>query len=251
MSGTLPLTGERTAPGIPSENYWFQRHVAAYRFAASQVEGTVVDAGCGEGYGSAILGARGAKVVSLDLDEPTLRHAMARYPASALAKGDLHRLPLADSSVDAIVALQVIEHLPDAAAFIREAARTLRPGGALVLSTPNRATFPSGLNPFHTNEYEARELQELLTGFEEEVRLMGMAHGPYIRWLERVLGEPIQEVLVGTPFEQLPPGLRAMLRLVSPKSFIVVAEPEGSLDLLAVCRKAEEESEGSAAKKVV
>ncbi|MGH2692594.1 MAG: class I SAM-dependent methyltransferase [Actinomycetota bacterium] len=236
VSETLSLTGERTAPGIPSENYWFRRHVAAYRFAARIVTGTVLDAGCGEGYGSAILSRRAHRVVSLDLDRPTLTHARQRYRSPSFVRGDVSDLPLADSSVDAVVALQVIEHLADARGFLREARRTLRPGGPLVLTTPNRATFPGGLNPFHVHEYDAAELKELLGNAFDDVRMMGLAHGLGVRWLERAIAEPIQQRLIRTPYPELPPALRVMLRAVSPKSFRVVPEAEGSLDLVAVCR---------------
>ena len=239
MTAVLPLTGERTAPGIPSENYWFQRHVAAYRFAAAMVEGTVVDAGCGEGYGPTILGGSASVVISLDLDLPTLAHAASRYPSATLVAADLQRLPLHHSSVDAVVSLQVIEHLQDADGFVREAARVLQPHGVLVLSTPNRLTFPSGLNPFHAHEYDPGELEDLLSTAFSEVRMMGTAHRVGIRWLERALGEPIQERLVRTPYSELPPALRAMLRGISPRSFRVVPDLESSLDLVAICLSAQ------------
>lgn len=236
MSETLPLTGERTAPGIPSENYWFQRHVAAYRFAARLLTGTVVDAGCGEGYGSAILASSAAKVISLDVDLPTLSRAASRYRSAEFAVADLHRVPLADSSVDWIVCLQVIEHLENAHTFVREAARVLGPGGTLIVSTPNRLTFPSGLNPFHSHEHDASELRELLSPGFAEVRLLGTAHRAGIRWLEGALGEPLQHRLVRTPYGGLPPALRLMIRAISPRSFRIVDEPDGALDLVAVCR---------------
>jgi SAM-dependent methyltransferase len=232
----LPLTGERTAPGIPSENYWFRRHVAAYRFAAGVVGGTVLDAGCGEGYGSEILRPSARKVVSLDLDAPTLTHARSRYPSASFVRSDLDELPLARSSVDGIVALQVIEHLAAPEGFVREARRVLRPEGVLVVSTPNRATFPAGLNPFHVRELEARELSELLAGEFSEVRLLGLAHRAPLRWLEGVLGEPIQRRLVRTPYAELPPALRAALRAVSARGFRLTRWPEQALDLVAVCR---------------
>ncbi|HXV93478.1 MAG TPA: SAM-dependent methyltransferase, partial [Pseudonocardia sp.] len=54
----LPLTGERTVPGVPEENYWFRRHEVVYRALAPRCAGGVVlEAGCGEGYGADLLAA--------------------------------------------------------------------------------------------------------------------------------------------------------------------------------------------------
>src|ERR1043166_1357811 len=76
----LTLTGERTLPGIPAENYWFQRHVVAYRYAAGLVAGKqVLDAGCGEGYGSDLLAASAGDVIGVDLDEAAVAHAGRTY----------------------------------------------------------------------------------------------------------------------------------------------------------------------------
>ena len=80
--------------------------------------------------------------------------------------GNLAELPLADGSVDVVVNFQVIEHLWDQGQFVGECRRVLRPGGVLLMSTPNRVTFSPGrdtpLNPFHTRELNAAELTELL-----------------------------------------------------------------------------------------
>lgn len=232
----LELTGERTVPGIPAENYWFRRHLAAYRFAARLVDGTVVDAGCGEGYGAAMLARRARRVIALDLDEPTLAHAGSRYGSPSFVRCDLLRAPLAASSADSVVALQVIEHFADADALLRELERALRPGGALVLSTPNRVTFPAGINPFHAHEFDAAELAALLGRHFSDVRLLGLAHRARLRWIERLLAEPIQERLVSTLYGELPSWLRAALRTVRAGSFHVTSDPHGALDLLAVCR---------------
>src|SRR3569833_4715162 len=82
--------------------------------------------------------------------------------------GNLATLPLADESVDVVVNFQVIEHLWDQAQFVGECIRVLRPGGVLLMSTPNRITFSPGrdtpINPFHTRELNAAELTELLIG---------------------------------------------------------------------------------------
>jgi SAM-dependent methyltransferase len=234
----LELTGERTLPGVASENYWFRRHVAAYRYATALVGGRVVDAGCGEGYGAAILSRRAKQIIALDLDAPTLIHAKRRYLIASFVRGDLERIPVADASADAIVALQVLEHLSEAESFLRSCARTLRPGGLLVLSTPNAATFPSGINPFHVREYAEAELSELLGGFFPDVRLRGLAHGAPLRTVERLLGEPIQDRMVRQPYEELPRSLRAVLRLVTAGSFRLTLEPSRALDLFAICRNA-------------
>jgi SAM-dependent methyltransferase len=97
--------------------------------------------------------------------------------------GNLAALPLPDASVEVVVNFQVIEHLWDQPQFVAECARVLRPGGLLLMSTPNRITFSPGrdtpINPFHTRELNAAELAELLTdgGFQID-GVYGVFHGP-------------------------------------------------------------------------
>ncbi len=231
----MELTGERTVPGVPSENYWFQRHVAAYRFAATIVRGDVIDAGCGEGYGTALLARRGLRVTGVELDGPTVEHARRRY-GPRFVRGDLTALPFRRGSTDGIAALQVLEHLGEPERFLDECARVLRPLGTLVLSTPNRLTFPAGLNPFHPHEYDAAELEELLRRRFRDVLLLGVGHGRWLRRVDRRLGESVQHRLVRTPYTELPGLLRAALRAVRPNAFEITPDAAGSLDLLAVCR---------------
>src|SRR6202007_930107 len=86
----LPLTGERAAAGIPEENYWFQRHVIAYDFVARFVRGArVLDAGCGEGYGTDRLTTVAAEVTGVDLEEPVIRRAASRYPRARFDAANL------------------------------------------------------------------------------------------------------------------------------------------------------------------
>ena len=81
MHPTLALTGERTLPGIPAENYWFRRHEAAYEALVPFCRGAVVlEAGCGEGYGAGRIAAVARSVVGLDYDAGTVAHVAAAYP---------------------------------------------------------------------------------------------------------------------------------------------------------------------------
>lgn len=188
MASLLP-TGERTAPGLPDEEYWFARHEAAYAALPALLEGlrgTVVDAGAGEGYGARAIAAAGAAtVVALEYDEITCVHAARTYPDVEVVRANLDALPLADASVDTVVSCQVIEHLWDLPRFLRECRRVLRPRATIVVTTPNRLTFSPGLdrgmrplNPFHVEEFDAGQVEQLLAdaGFVD-VRIMALHHG--------------------------------------------------------------------------
>src|SRR6201996_8027412 len=186
----LPLTGERTIPGLDVENYWFRRHEVVYqRLAPHCADREVLEAGCGEGYGADLISRVARRVIALDYDEATVAHVRARYPRVEVIHGNLAELPLPDASVDVVVNFQVIEHLWDQAQFVSECARVLRPSGLLMVSTPNRITFSPGrdtpTNPFHTRELNADELTELLSnaGFSR-VSISGLFHGSRLREMD-------------------------------------------------------------------
>lgn len=245
VSAGLSLTGERTLPDIWHENYWFRRHEAAYLATVPWVRGTVVlDAGPGEGYGAALLARYAERLVSVDYDPATVAHARARYgTVVGPVRGDLQRLPLADGSVEAVVCLQVLEHLHDQPGFLRECARVLRPAGTLVLSTPNRLTFSPGrdapLNPFHTREVNAAELRGLLEPTLAVRRLLGVRHGPRLRRLDRRLnrrlpGGLMAAQLAGPPESWAPALCRAVAGVRAADFTVDPHDVDTSLDLLAV-----------------
>jgi SAM-dependent methyltransferase len=154
-------------PGVESENYWFRRHEAAYLHLLDDVAGgLLVEVGAGEGYGANLFAARADSVLAIDYDELSIDHMATAYPALHAVRGNLAALPLASRSVDTVASLQVIEHVWDHPQFVSECARVLRPGGLLLVSTPNRLTFSPGLdkpvNPFHTHEFTAPELANLV-----------------------------------------------------------------------------------------
>jgi SAM-dependent methyltransferase len=228
----LPLTGERTVPGVWPENYWFRRHEAAYRlWAPACTSARVLEAGCGEGYGAAQLSAAGAAtVLGLDLDEATLRHAVATYTGVGAARANLVALPVADRSVDVVVCSQTLEHLWEQERFLGECARVLRHGGRLLLSTPNRRTFPPG-NVFHHRELDADELRDLVTARFARARLTGIAHGPRLAAWESAYGDLVARQIATDP-HAWDDDLATAVRSVTAADFVVTEDLDGCLDLL-------------------
>jgi SAM-dependent methyltransferase len=115
----------------------------------------VLDVGCAFGYGTAALKGRGDAppwVVGIERDADHIHHAGAAYPWLPLLRGDALSLPFADGTVDAVVMLDIVEHLADPAAVLAEARRVLRPGGALVVSVPHKGPM-TAFDP--NNVYEA------------------------------------------------------------------------------------------------
>lgn len=242
----LPLTGERTVPGIAEENYWFRRHEVVYARLLDRCAGRdVLEAGSGEGYGADMIAAVARRVVGVDYDDSAVAHVRARYPRVEMIQGNLAALPLEDASVDVVVNFQVIEHLWDQAQFLRECLRVLRPGGELLISTPNRITFSPGrdtpLNPFHTRELNAAELTELLVqaGFRV-AEMLGVHHGPALRALDvkhggSFIDAQIQRALAGEPW---PAELTADVAAVGIDDFTLRAgDIDDSLDLVAIAGK--------------
>lgn len=247
----LVLTGERTLPGIPDERYWFERHVVAYLGAAERVRATgsdtVLDAGCGEGYGLALLRQAGARrVIGVDLDASVVAHVRATYtaadPAIEVHAAELSHLPLKDGEVALTVSFQVIEHLYDIPGYLASLRRVTRPGGEVWIATPNRLTFTPGsdvpLNPFHVREFTADELHRELDAAGFEVRqLIGVHHGQRLRALEETLGQPVTDAIAATDPADWRDDLRAAVHATRADDFAVRPDDlDASLDLIAIAR---------------
>jgi SAM-dependent methyltransferase len=192
----LELTGERTLPDVPAENYWYRRHLAVYEWIGARVIGQrVLDMACGEGYGSEVLSRGAASVVGVDANPDAFEHARLRYTRQNLTfeRGMVETHGAAGGRVyDAVVFLQTIEHVQDPAAVLRHFRSLLAPGGAVYVSTPNLLTLaPPGAaksdNPWHVKEYRAAEFEQLCRDVFARVRMLGLFHARRLRLHELAL----------------------------------------------------------------
>lgn len=244
----LPLTGERTLPGVAAENYWFRRHEAAYDFVAGSLDVgvAVLEVGAGEGYGAARLAADGRVTVALDYDALAIEHLSRRYPQVRPVRGNLARMPFRAQSFDAAVSMQVIEHVWFPGEFLAECHRVLRPGGRLMVSTPNRLTFSPGLprgqkprNPFHVREFDADELvAEVEQGGFEVTGLLGLHASPRLARLDRAFDGGLVAAQLASDPERWPPELVRAVDSVGVSDFVVrdgsIAD---SLDLIVLAER--------------
>ena len=182
----LPLTGERTLPDVPEENYWYRRHLVVYEWIAARTRGQrVVDMACGEGYGSNVLAASAASVVGVDANPEAHEHARLRYRRPNL-RFERDLVESFAEPCDAVVFLQTIEHVQDAGAILDHFGGMLAPGGTAYVSTPNLLTLaPPGAeksdNPWHVHEYRAEEFRALCEAHFPRVELLGLFHAGKLR----------------------------------------------------------------------
>jgi SAM-dependent methyltransferase len=238
----LELTGERTLPDVPEENYWYRRHLVVYRWVASRCEGRrVLDMACGEGYGAAVLADRAGEVVAVDANPEAYEHARLKYtrPGLSFVRALLEQFDQGPP-YDAIVFLQTVEHIETPERALEHLRSLLAPDGALYISTPNRLTLaPAGQarsdNPWHVREYAEEEFRALLEPPFERVELFGVFHARKLR---------AHDVALRLGWDRLHPALRLtdsfyrrFVPIISERDFEVRGGPlRKALDFLAVCR---------------
>jgi SAM-dependent methyltransferase len=236
----LSLTGERTLPDVPEENYWYRRHLVVYEWIAAQLGGRrVVDMACGEGYGSDLLARSGAgSVVGVDANPEAHEHARLRYERPNL-RFERDLVESFSEPADAVVFLQTIEHVEDAGAILEHFKSMLDPGGLVFVSTPNLLTLaPPGAeksdNPWHVREYREEEFRDLCEGHFGDVELLGLFHARKLRAHEIAIGlgwDSIHKRLGLTKrfYDRFTPAIAASDFRLGTENL------ERALDFLAVC----------------
>jgi SAM-dependent methyltransferase len=190
----LELTGERTLPDVPAENYWYRRHLAVYEWIGARVIGKrVIDLACGEGYGSEVLSRSAATVLGVDANPEAHDHARLRYRRQNLRfERGLVETHGDAGAYDAVVFLQTIEHVQDPVAVLQHFRSLLGPGGVAYVTTPNVLTLaPPGAekseNPWHIKEYRAHEFEALCRSVFGRVQMLGLFHARKLRVHELAL----------------------------------------------------------------
>lgn len=260
------FTGER--PGWDADHdYDYARHLAAYRFAATLVAGRrVLDAGCGEGFGTSTLAAVATEVVGVDYSADAVAECRRLWcgnerPNLRFELVDLARPTGFDERFDVVLSFQVIEHLADAQAFLVALAARLAPGGTLVLTTPNRLRTISE-NPYHVREFTAEELRAELARVFDVVEIRGVRGNEKVERFDEGRARAVSRILRLDPL-----GLRRLLprrlvefafarlsgvvrrqaraaagaradRIVPDDFHVTTATDDRALDLVAICRKA-------------
>lgn len=174
----MEFTGERYVPSETGQIKY--EHIHRYALASSLVAGkSVLDIACGEGYGSAILAQQAASVVGVDIDPATVALAQRHYQAItnlSFREGSCDAMGLSDHSVEVVVSFETLEHHDKHEEMMLEIKRVLKPGGLLIISSPNKLTYsdePNYTNPYHVKELYYDQLTALLSRHFRHQRLYG------------------------------------------------------------------------------
>lgn len=228
-------------PFSPGNSIIRAEHYMRYLFAADYfrkhfpAKSTVLDLGCGNGYGSHILDKAGFRVIGVDSSEVLLTEAKKRYPSLQWIKKDLETTSLADlTHPDAIACFEVLEHLADPDKVLNECFCLLPKDGILILSVPNERYEPKkkgkAKNRFHKQLFSSSSLKKAVTaaGFTVIGSLGQPKANTYYHHLKRVLP------LIDKVTSHVPVTLRAL----SPFLASVAPDPkEKSYSIILLCQK--------------
>lgn len=168
-------------------------HLARYLFAAEFIGkrrlASVLDAACGNGYGSRILAGRAESVQGVDRNAALIERGRDRIRRDSVQNAELYTGDLneclgwyRDGEFDCIVCFETLEHVENDGLLLFGFRRVLRRGGALLLSVPKAGYEPAGSdgkpeNPYHLRLYDETGLTDLLgkNGFSVE-RMLGQPY---------------------------------------------------------------------------
>ncbi|MGC3947927.1 MAG: class I SAM-dependent methyltransferase [Chryseolinea sp.] len=167
-------TTEITSEELVSDNPIHQRLFKAYVASEPHISGNVLEVGCGEGRGIPVILPHAAQYTAIDKIESALVVLRNRYPTGTFISINIPPFGgLKDNTYDTVLSFQVIEHIADDFAYLKEIHRVMKPGGIALITTPNRKMSLTR-NPWHVREYLADELSALAAKIFPRVTMKGI-----------------------------------------------------------------------------
>jgi ubiquinone/menaquinone biosynthesis C-methylase UbiE len=174
----MDFTGERYIPSVEGDIKY--EHLHRYAICLDFVNGkSVLDIASGEGYGSALLANVAESVIGVDIDYDSVEYAKTQYHKHKNLKfivGSCESIPLPNESVDVVTSFETIEHHDKHEEMMQEIKRVLKPGGIIIISSPNRLTYSDERNysnPFHVKELYFEEFCSLLSQYFTFFKIYG------------------------------------------------------------------------------
>jgi len=163
-------SAERVSQEVQN-NYLFQRSIKAYYEAATIIKGKVLEIGTGSGYGVEIISGVANEFITVDKFDTKID--FSKYPNVKFLQQNVPPLDFEANTFDSAITFQVVEHIKDDHAFVREIHRVLKPGGQLVITTPN-IKMSITRNPWHVREYTVLQFKNLLSKYFSHVEAKGV-----------------------------------------------------------------------------
>ena len=172
----LANTGERLLTETCDSNTIEHLHRYALALAFCQ-DKDVLDIASGEGYGSNLIANVAKSVRGVDISSEAVSHAAAKYQRTNLTfiEGSASEIPLETAAVDVVSSFETIEHHSRHTEMMSEIKRVLRPGGLLIISSPDKLLYSDILhanNPYHVKELYKEEFRSLLTDHFRYVEML-------------------------------------------------------------------------------
>jgi 2-polyprenyl-3-methyl-5-hydroxy-6-metoxy-1,4-benzoquinol methylase len=254
------FTTEITSEQITSDNPIHQRLYKAYVAAQEYIKGDVLEVGCGEGRGVEVLISQAKSFTAVDKIQSAIDTLQKKFPNGRFLQMNIPPLDgLKDNTYDVIVSFQVIEHIEDDALYLKEIHRVLKPGGVVLITTPNRKMSLTR-NPWHIREYLPAELKALASSFFSKVEMKGITGNAkvmeyyeqnkksverFTRWDFLKLQYRLPASVLRIPYEILNRWNRnklqttdnTLVKSIHHQDYLVVDDANNALDLFLLARK--------------
>jgi ubiquinone/menaquinone biosynthesis C-methylase UbiE len=169
-------------------------HLATYKYCIPFVTGKkVLDYGCGTGYGTSLIGKYCTQITGIDISPEAINYARSHFSVPNLSylqikPAEIAPLPFPDGSFDVVLSFQVIEHVQDVSAYLREIDRVLAPAGRVAIATPDRSarlfSFQKPWNIWHLREYTQKQLHDTLSEYFSNINVLQTGGQPEILQIE-------------------------------------------------------------------